>query len=132
MDGDPGALDSDSEVRADKTENNEDRPPSYVQEIRPGTYFTMAPSARRVADIIAQAINGVPFLLNNIPAAGGRTFSIRARDVDQNRIYADSERATFAVKARENGYILVDTGNRFTFEVRRPGQPDFIVRPDRA
>lgn len=133
VDGDPDALTSDTEVQENTSGvNNEDRPPSYVQEIRPGTYFTMAPAARRVADVIAQAINGVPFLLNNIPEAGGRIFSIRARDADQNRVYADSERSTFATKARENGYILVDTGNRFAFEPRRPGQPDFIVRPDRA
>lgn len=134
VDGDPSALEDDIEVQVDTVDasTNEDRPPAYVQEIRPGTYFTLAPAARRVADVIAQAINDVPFLLNNIPEAGGRTFSIRARDVDQNRIYADSARTTFATKAKENGYILVDTGNRFTFEARRPGQPDFIVRPDRA
>ncbi len=130
VDGEQSALESASEVtQGTVEEGNEDRPPSFIKEIRPGPFFTLTPTTRQVVEILAQSVEDAPFLLNNIPEVNGRSFSIRARD-DGHRLYSPRDRETFAVRAKENGYLLIDTGTRFIFEPRRPGQPDFIVRPD--
>lgn len=110
--------------------NNDDRPPNYIQEIRPGTFYTLSPSARRIAGTIAQSLEGDEFLLNHTPVANGSSFSVRARDNDGRRIYSDQDRLKFALSAKENGYTLIDTRYRFVFEPRRPNHPDFIVRPE--
>jgi hypothetical protein len=127
QDGDPGALDNQKSTKQPK---NEDRPPPAIKELRPGTYFALTPRARKVADIVAYTLEDRGVLLTNIPMANGTAFSIRARNPEGRRMYSDPERLTLAQKAKDQGYILVDTQQRFIFEVRRPGQPDFVVRPD--
>lgn len=133
-DGDPTLVDNNATTgkSAATKPTNHDRPPDFIQEKRPGTFFTMAPSARRVAEVVAQTLDDRDFLLNNIPVADGRSFSVRARDSEGIRVYNDKDREQLAKSAKDNGYILIDTRNRFVFEPRKPGQPDFIVRSDNA
>ena len=132
QDGDPSALDDNPTDKQDTAVNptNEDHPPAFVKETRPGTYFALTTKARKVADSIAQTIQDRGILMNNIPQANGSSFAVRARNPEGQRIYSDSDRDLLAQKAKELGYILIDTSQKFVFEVRRPGQPDFIVRPN--
>ena len=130
QDGDAGALENQDVDQSRVQPTNDDRPPSFIKEARPGTYFSLAPSARKVAEIVGQTIETQKFLLNNIPEANGRSFSIRARDPEGVRWFTDADRQSLALKAKDNGYILIDTRLRFVFEPRRPGQPDFIVRAE--
>lgn len=133
VDGDPGTLDNNDTASDDASTKqqckNEDRPPPEIAERRPGTYFALAPSARRIAEIVAQTIDD-RFLLNNTPVANGTSFSIRARDADGMRLFSKADRTKIAKVAKDNGYILIDTRQKFMFEPRRSGQPDFIERPD--
>ncbi len=127
FDGDDDAFTDNSSVTT-----NDDRPPDFVKERRPGTFFTLAPKVRRIAESIAQFIDEEDrdFILNHIPQSDGTTFAIRARNHEGRRIFSAKDRAKIAAIAKDNAYILVDTRQRFIFEPRRPGQPDFIERTE--
>jgi len=127
FDGEPSALeDVNTTVATPSPERNDDRPPNSVAEARPGTYFALAPSARVVAEQLSRTTD--QFLLTNIPRANGTSFAIRARDPEGHRIFSDTERASLAARAKTYNYLLTDTGERFEFSVRRPNQPDLVVK----
>jgi hypothetical protein len=131
-DGDEGALEDQTQVEATAQSTNDDKPPAFIDERRPGTFFTLTPTTRKVAEQLGQVFTDRPFLLTNTPEANGTTFGIRARGPDGGRIYSDAERETLALAARDADYILIDTRERFRFEPRRSGQPTFIVRRENA
>jgi hypothetical protein len=132
MDGDAGSSENQKADQVSVEPENDDRPPAPIREARSGTYFSLTPSARRVADLVAQVVSQADliFLLTSIPNANSRSFGIRARDPEGRRLFTDNQRKVLAIKAKDNGYILIDTRQRFVFEPRQPGQPDFIVRPE--
>jgi len=130
FDGDPTMVDNQKVTPKKAPVKNEDRPPGFIKETRPGTFYTLSPKARRIAEIIGQEFDEREILLTNIPRADGNSFAVRARNPAGERIYSDKERLRLARVAKDNGYILIDTRQRFVFDVRRPGQPDFIERPD--
>lgn len=136
FDGDPSALvdtDTTSKVAPEAGESNEGRPPSFVEEIRPGTYFALKPEARKVVEALAQSFHedkDRKLLIDSSPMANSRDFAVRARDPEGQRIYSDGDRLVLALKAKDLGYTLIDTRLRFRFEPRQAGQPDFIVRPE--
>lgn len=139
FDGDDSALDNAKTTAAEAVPaptTNDGRPPSFIGEARPGTFFALTPRTRQIAERIAASADhdsSRQFLLTNIPEADGTSFSIRARDPsDLSRLYTDDERLTLARQAEREDYILIDTRERFVFEQRRPGQPTFIVRPERG
>ncbi len=127
FDGAASALTDDKTTEAvPLPKRNDDRPPPSVSEARPGTYFALARSARETAEVLSETTDR--FLLTNIPRANGTSFGIRARDPDGGRLFSDDERLALALRAKGLNYLLVDTGERFEFDVRRPNQPDLIVR----
>jgi hypothetical protein len=136
FDGEPSLLEDDkttSKTAPEAGATNEGHPPSFIGEIRPGTYFALRPEARRVVESLAQEFyedQERKVLLANAPMANSRSFAFRAREPDGRRIYSDSDRLSLALKAKDLGYTLIDTRIRFVFEPRRAGQPDFIVRPE--
>jgi hypothetical protein len=133
FDGDPSALEDAKTTAASAVvlPENDDRPPDFVHERRPGTFFALAPSARRIAETLAATLEPGAFLLTNIPRTNGTSFAIRARDPESGRrLFSNAQRVDIARTAKDLGYILIDTGGRFVFEARRPNQPDFIVRPN--
>lgn len=133
QDGDSSALENQETTAATAAPEptNDDRPPFFISEARPGTYFTLTPTTRKVADQLGQTIDK-PFLLTTIPRANGTTFGVRARDPEGQRVYTDEDRETLALAAQRLDYILIDTRERFRFEPRRSGQPTYIVRPENA
>jgi hypothetical protein len=133
QDGDESALENQETTAATAVpeSTNDDRPPFFIDEARPGTYFTLTSTTRQVADALGQTLDK-PFLLTTIPKANSTTFGVRARDPDGVRVYTDEDRETLAVAAQRLDYILIDTRERFRFEPRRSGQPTYIVRPENA
>lgn len=132
QDGDESALENQATTAAEAVApTNDDRPPFFIREARPGTYFALTPTTRKVAEALGQTLDK-PFLLTTIPRANGTTFGVRARDPDGERVYTDQDRETLALAAQRLDYILIDTRERFRFEPRRSGQPTFIVRPENA
>lgn len=127
--GEPSAVDN-QETTEDTGSNtgNEDRAPEFITERRPGQFFLLNVAARRVAEAVAQVVSSVDFEMNQTPESNGRIFSIRSRDPDGAARYGNGERASLATRARQLGYVLVDEPGRYTFEPRRPGQPDFILK----
>lgn len=130
QDGDDTALTNQKVVENVGAGTNDDRPPDFIREARPGTYFTLTPTTRKVAEALGQVFRDRKFRINNIPQADGTRFAVRARSEDGTRIYSDTERLRMAQAAEQLDYILIDTGVRFRFEPRRSGQPTFIVRPE--
>jgi hypothetical protein len=131
QDGADSALDNQTQVES-ATPRNDDRPPYFIDEMRPGTFFNLTPTTRRVVEQIGLTYRDRPILLTHIPEADGTRFAIRARDPEGMRVYSDVERSTLAQVAERADYILIDTRERFWFEPRRSGQPSFIVRPENA
>jgi hypothetical protein len=132
QDGDESALENQTTTAAAAVApTNDDRPPYFIDEARPGTYFALTPTTRKVAEQLGQTLDK-PFLLTSIPRANGTTFGVRARDPEGQRVYTDEDRETLALAAQRLDYILIDTRERFRFEPRRSGQPTYIVRPENA
>ena len=132
QDGDESALENQTTTAATAVApTNDDRPPYFIGEARPGTYFALTPTTRKVAEQLGQVLDE-PFLLTSIPRANGTTFGVRARAPDGQRVYTDEDRETLALAAQRLDYILIDTRERFRFEPRRSGQPTYIVRPENA
>lgn len=132
QDGADSAVDNQKVEEETGVSTNDDRPPGFIQEARPGLYFTLTPNTRRVVDQLGVTFRDRPFLLNHTPEADGTAFAVRAREPDGKRVYSDTERTTLALAAKQTDYILIDTRERFRFEPRRSGQPTFIVRPENA
>ena len=133
QDGDESALENQTTTAAEAVApTNDDRPPYFINEARPGTYFALTPTTRRIAERLGQVLSDKPFLLTNVPRANGTTFAVRARDPEGQRVFTDQDRETLALAAQRLDYILIDTRERFRFEPRRSGQPTYIVRPENA
>ena len=132
QDGDDTALTNQKVDEVTSPGTNDDRPPSFIDEARPGTFFSLTPTTRKVVERLAQTFSDRPFLLNTVPQVNGTAFGIRARTPDGKRLYSDEERMELALAAKRLDYILIDTRERFRFEQRRSGQPTFIVRPEDA
>lgn len=130
QDGDDSALTNQKVVENVGVGTNDDKPPAFINEARPGTYFALTPTTRKVAEQLGQVFGDRPFRINNIPQTGGTRFAVRARNPDGDRVYSDAERLVLAQTAERLDYILIDTGSRFRFEPRRSGQPTFVVRPE--
>lgn len=130
QDGDDTALTDQKVVENVGIAPNDDKPPRFIGEARPGTYFTLTPTTRKVVEALGQVFDDRKLRLNHIPQTDGTRFAVRVRSEDGSRLYSDAERLTLAQAAERLDYILIDTGARFRFEPRRSGQPTFIVRPE--
>lgn len=120
----------DNQTTEEAVESNDDAPPRYVGQRRPGTYFTLTRKTRLLVDRLAQQVED-RFVMNNPPdAVNQRRFAMQARDDDGNRLFTNAERLSLAITAEQDGYLLVDTGGRFWFEPRRSGQPTFVVKSE--